>query len=102
MKTQNIRHAQDIRSRLTTIIAEEAELKEDEVSTLQSFEDAIDSLTLLVIVADIEREIGVKVPDEQISQLSTLDEAVMLVTKLLDGQLSWVNDPVSHETIPGD
>ena len=70
----------DIRTRLIEIIGEEADLSAEEVIALQSFEDAIDSLTLLVIIADIEREIGVKIPDEQISRLRTLDDAVVLVS----------------------
>ncbi len=77
---------EDIRTILITTIKEDAKLAEDEFVKAQTFEDLIDSLTLLEIVADIEEKFDLEIDDEQIPEIKSFDEVVKLVAQMLDAK----------------
>ncbi len=70
---------QEIRTKIIKIIAEDAEIGAAEISQMTSFDGVIDSLTLLVIISSIEKTFDIKIEDEQIQALGSLDDAVQFV-----------------------
>ena len=72
---------QDVRATVIRIIQEEAMLEEAEIIQLETFENVIDSLTLLDVVCGIEEVFDIKIPDDQIEALNGLDAAVNFVAQ---------------------
>ena len=67
-----------ILSGLAEIVEEVAGVAQDEVSTGKSFVDDldIDSLSMVEIAVQAEDKFGVKIPDEKLSDLKTVGDAV--------------------------
>ena len=67
-----------ILSGLAEIVEEVAGVAQDEVSTEKSFVDDldIDSLSMVEIAVQAEDKFGVKIPDEKLSDLKTVGDAV--------------------------
>lgn len=65
-------------SGLAEIVEEVAGVSKDEVSTDKSFVDDldIDSLSMVEIAVQAEDKFGVKIPDEKLSDLKTVGDAV--------------------------
>ena len=65
-------------SGLAEIVEEVAGVSKDEVSTEKSFVDDldIDSLSMVEIAVQAEDKFGVKIPDEKLSDLKTVGDAV--------------------------
>ena len=63
------------------IIAEIAELEEDEIQSDQSFSEDLgfDSMMALEIVAKLEKRYKIKIPEEEMVNLSNLNNTVSLV-----------------------
>ncbi|MEO0324943.1 MAG: acyl carrier protein [Myxococcota bacterium] len=62
----------EAREKLRAIIAEVAEL--DEVPDGTSFQDlGIDSMMAIEIVADVEKEFGLEIPEDELQELTDLD-----------------------------
>ncbi|MEM1418012.1 MAG: acyl carrier protein [Myxococcota bacterium] len=60
------------KEKLREIIAEVAEL--DEVPDGASFQDlGIDSMMAIEIVADVEKEFGLEIPEDELQELTDLD-----------------------------
>ena len=73
----------DLREKLRAIVAEVAEIEEVPDST--PFKDlGIDSMMAIEIVADVERSYSIKIPEEQLEQVTNLDSVVKLVQSHLD------------------
>ncbi len=72
----------EVRQKLIDIIKEQAKLEEAEFIEANSFENLIDSLTLLEIVYEIEEGFDLEIDDEQIPELRSFDEVVTLVSKM--------------------
>jgi acyl carrier protein len=63
-------------------VAEVAEI--DEVPDDTPFKDlGIDSMMAIEIVADVERNYGIKIPEEELEQVVDLDSVVTLVSAKL-------------------
>ncbi|HKS47100.1 MAG TPA: acyl carrier protein [Amycolatopsis sp.] len=84
--TQNVRSAVD-REELRAIVAEVIERPESEVTDDADFvqELEVDSLTTLELVVRLEKRYGIKVQDEDFTNISSLDSTYALVTGKLAG-----------------
>jgi acyl carrier protein len=69
---------QDLRERLRAIVAEVAEV--DEVPDATPFKDlGIDSMMAIEIIADVERNYKIKIPETELEQVTDLESVVRLV-----------------------
>ena len=68
----------DILSKITGIIAEQLDVKADEVSPEKSFTDDLgaDSLAIVELVLALEEQFGIKIPDDQVDNIKTVGDAV--------------------------
>ena len=73
---------QEILTGLADIINEETGVEQDEVQLDKSFtEDLdIDSLSMMTIVVNAEEKFGVRIPDEEVKNLTTVRSAVDFIT----------------------
>ncbi len=74
---------EEILAGLADIINEETGLEQDAVQLDKSFtEDLdIDSLSMMTIVVNAEEKFGVRIPDEEVKNLSTVRDAVDFIAK---------------------
>ena len=74
---------QEILEGLAEIVNEETGLDPSEVQTDKSFTDDldIDSLSMMTIVVNAEEKFGVRIPDEEVKNLTTVGEAVSYIQK---------------------
>lgn len=77
---------QEILTGLADIINEETGVEQDEVQLDKSFtEDLdIDSLSMMTIVVNAEEKFGVRIPDEEVKNLTTVRSAVDFITNAQD------------------
>lgn len=75
-------NAVELKEKVRAIVAEVAEI--DEVPDNTAFKDlGIDSMMAIEIVAEVERTYGLKIPEDELEQITDLDSVVALVkTKL--------------------
>ncbi len=74
--------SEDLKEKLRTIIAEVAEV--DEVPDATPFRDlGIDSMMAVEIVAEVEREYKLKIPEEELQELTNLDAVYSKVKEKL-------------------
>jgi acyl carrier protein len=68
---------------LAELINEETGISADQVSMEKSFtEDLdIDSISMMTIVVNAEEKFDVKIPDDEVKNLTTVGEAVEFITK---------------------
>lgn len=78
---------QEILTGLADIINEETGVEQDEVQLDKSFtEDLdIDSLSMMTIVVNAEEKFGVRIPDEEVKNLTTVRSAVDFITNAQEG-----------------
>jgi acyl carrier protein len=73
---------QELRDSLRAIVIEVAEL--DEVPDSAAFKDlGIDSMMAIEIVAEIERTYKIKIPEQELEQVTDLDSVTRLVAAKL-------------------
>jgi len=73
---------EELREKLRAIVAEVAEI--DEVPDATPFKDlGIDSMMAIEIVADVERNYKIKIPEDELEQVTDLDSVVRLVQSKL-------------------
>jgi acyl carrier protein len=74
---------QEILAGLAEIINEETGLPTDDVQPDKSFTDDldIDSLSMMTIVVNAEEKFGVRIPDDDVKNLRTVNDAVTYITK---------------------
>jgi acyl carrier protein len=73
---------QELRDSLRAIVTEVAEL--DEVPDSTAFKDlGIDSMMAIEIVAEIERTYKIKIPEQELEQVTDLDSVTRLVAAKL-------------------
>jgi acyl carrier protein len=67
---------------LAEIVNEETGIATDAVKLDKSFTDDldIDSISMMTIVVNAEDKFGVKIPDEEVKNLVTVDDAVSFIT----------------------
>ncbi len=72
---------QEILSGLADIVNEETGLDQDEVQMEKSFTDDldIDSLSMMTIVVNAEEKFGVRIPDDEVKNLTTVGDAVSYI-----------------------
>ncbi|MEO9139059.1 MAG: acyl carrier protein [Jatrophihabitans sp.] len=71
----------EIRSGLASILAEVADVKPEDVSDEKSFVDDldVDSLSMVEVAMEAETQFGVKIPDDKLSDLKTVGDAVKYI-----------------------
>ncbi|MDY6054311.1 acyl carrier protein [Micrococcus sp.] len=69
---------EEILTGLAGIVNEETGLETSEVQPEKSFTDDldIDSISMMTIVVNAEEQFGVKIPDEEVKNLKTVQDAV--------------------------
>ena len=69
------------RWRLAEIVNEETGIETDQVEPEKSFTDDldIDSLSMMTIVVNAEEKFGVRIPDEEVKNLTTVGDAVSFI-----------------------
>ena len=68
---------QELREKLRAIVAEVSEV--DDVPDSKPFKDlGIDSMMAIEIVAEVERTFRIKIPEEELEQITDLDSVVAL------------------------
>jgi acyl carrier protein len=74
-----------IRDRIKAAIANVSDLDPAEIADTASFQEdlGLDSLVLLEISVDIEMQFGLEVPEEALTQLHTVQDAVAFVQQAL-------------------
>jgi acyl carrier protein len=72
---------EDIRSGLATILNEVADVAPDDVTDDKSFVDDldVDSLSMVEVAMAAEEKFGVKIPDDDLSKLKTVGDAVRYI-----------------------
>lgn len=77
---------QEILAGLADIINEETGVEQDDVKAEKSFtEDLdIDSLSMMTIVVNAEEKFGVRIPDEEVKNLTTVQNAVDFIKNAQD------------------
>lgn len=75
----------DILAGLAEIIHEETGIAPDTVELDKSFTDDldIDSISMMTIVVEAEEKFDVKIPDEEVKNLRTVDDAVTFIYNAL-------------------
>ncbi|KAB7744697.1 acyl carrier protein [Nostocoides sp. F2B08] len=73
---------QEILAGLAEIVNEETGLDAESVQMDKSFTDDldIDSLSMMTIVVNAEDKFGVRIPDEEVKNLSTVGDAVTYIS----------------------
>ena len=74
---------QEILSGLAEIVNEETGLPVETVELDKSFTDDldIDSLSMMTIVVNAEEKFGVRIPDDEVKNLTTVGDAVGFIAK---------------------
>ncbi|WP_136611337.1 MULTISPECIES: acyl carrier protein [Sinomonas] len=74
---------EEILAGLAEIINEETGLAPEAVQLEKSFTDDldIDSISMMTIVVNAEEKFGVRIPDEEVKNLSTVGDAVDFISK---------------------
>ncbi len=77
----------EIESKLTDLLVDELGIERDAIDTDARFEEDldVDSLGVVELLMALEDNFGVKIPDEEAEQITTVGEAVELVEKKLAG-----------------
>ncbi len=77
----------EIESKLTDLLVDELGIERDDIRADAKFEEDldVDSLGVVELLMALEDNFGVKIPDEEAEQISTVGEAVDLVEKKLNG-----------------
>jgi acyl carrier protein len=71
----------EILRKIQGIIAEQLDVKEDDVKPEKSFTDDLgaDSLAIVELVLALEEEFGIKIPDDKVDEIKTVGDAVAYI-----------------------
>lgn len=73
----------DIRSRLTAILTDEFAVPADEITEDATFEAlGLDSLDLVEVTLVIDEELGIRIPDDRLGDITTPGDAVTVLDDL--------------------
>ncbi len=77
----------EIESKLTDLLVDELGIERDDITQEAKFEEDldVDSLGVVELLMALEDNFGVKIPDEEAEQITTVGEAVDLVEAKLNG-----------------
>ncbi|HEY2173021.1 MAG TPA: acyl carrier protein [Mycobacteriales bacterium] len=83
MKGQHIVTTEEIRSGLADILEEVAGVQPADVAPEKSFVDDldVDSLSMVEVALAAEEKFGVKIPDDELSNLKTVGDAIAYIEK---------------------
>jgi acyl carrier protein len=75
--------ADEVLAGLAELINDETGIATDQVALDKSFTDDldIDSISMMTIVVNAEEKFDVKIPDDEVKNLTTVGEAVAFITK---------------------
>ncbi len=73
----------DIFNRVKKIVADNLSVEESEITEKTSFVEDLgaDSLDLVDLVMALEKELGISIDDEKLSELSTVSDVIDLIEK---------------------
>ena len=73
----------EIRTGLASILADVADVKPEDVQDDKSFVDDldVDSLSMVEVAMEAETQFGVKIPDDKLSDLKTVKDAVDYISQ---------------------
>ena len=76
----------EIESKLTDLLVDELGIERDAISNDAKFEEDldVDSLGVVELLMALEDNFGVKIPDEEAEQITTVGEAIDLVEQKLN------------------
>lgn len=76
----------EIEVKLSDLLVDELAIERDNITMDAKFEEdlEVDSLGVVELLMALEDNFGVKIPDEEAEQITTVGEAVDLVQKKLD------------------
>jgi acyl carrier protein len=85
--TETVRNVQVLQEKIREIIMQELELEPDELTEAGHFIDDYDadSLSLITIVARIEKELGVAVPQSELQDMVNLESVYTVVDRYAGG-----------------
>jgi len=85
--TETVRNVQVLQEKIREIIMQELELEPDELTETGHFIDDYDadSLSLITIVARIEKELGVAVPQSELQDMINLEGVFTVVDRYSGG-----------------
>jgi acyl carrier protein len=74
---------EEVLAGLAELINDETGISPDQVTLEKSFTDDldIDSISMMTIVVNAEEKFDVKIPDDEVKNLTTVGEAVAFITK---------------------
>lgn len=74
---------QDILSRVVKVTVGKLRVAEEEVTSTASFQEDLgaDSLDVVELVMALEDEFDIKIPDEDVSEIKTVQDAVNYISK---------------------
>jgi len=74
---------EEVLAGLAELINDETGISPDQVTLEKSFTDDldIDSISMMTIVVNAEEKFDVKIPDDEVKNLSTVGEAVSFIAK---------------------
>ena len=77
----------EIESKLTDLLVDELGIERDDIRADATFEEDldVDSLGVVELLMALEDNFGVKIPDEEAEQITTVGEAIDLVEAKLNG-----------------
>jgi acyl carrier protein len=77
----------EIEAKLTDLLVDELGIERDQINNGAKFEEdlEVDSLGVVELLMALEDNFGVKIPDEEAEQITTVGEAVDLVDTKLNG-----------------
>jgi acyl carrier protein len=77
----------EIEAKLTDLLVDELGLERDDITMEAKFEEDldVDSLGVVELLMALEDNFDVKIPDEEAEKLTTVGEAVDLVSQKLNG-----------------
>lgn len=77
----------EIESKLTDLLVDELGIERDDITPDAKFEEDldVDSLGVVELLMALEDNFGVKIPDEEAEQITSVGEAVDLVEAKLNG-----------------
>jgi acyl carrier protein len=82
--------ADEIRDRIKRSITNVTDIKPERISDNASYTDdlALDSLAILEIVVEVECQFKIKVPEEELSTIRTVDDTVRTVQHYLYAEVA--------------
>jgi len=77
--------SEDIKSRVVMVVVKQLGVKEEEVKDESSFIEDLnaDSLDVVELVMALEEEFGIDIPDDDVQNLKTVNDAVNYITSKL-------------------